>query len=67
MRNDFGKPPGFYPINETPIERWFTCQSPYHMPPTHMVIPYGMYYLHVCPECGQSARLFSPAVYMSSL
>ncbi len=28
------------------------CPHPSHNPPTHMVIPHGKLYRHICPECG---------------
>ena len=29
-----------------------TCKDPAHNPPSHMVIPQGQGYHHVCPSCG---------------
>lgn len=29
------------------------CLDPSHNPPTHMVIPYGYGYRHVCPRCNK--------------
>lgn len=28
------------------------CNSPEHSPPTHLCIPEGMQYRHICPACG---------------
>jgi hypothetical protein len=28
------------------------CRSPEHHPPSHICIPQGMQYRHVCPGCG---------------
>ncbi len=28
------------------------CLDPSHKPPTHLVIPRGQQYRHVCPTCG---------------
>ena len=29
------------------------CSSPFHYPPSYIVIPEGKIYKHVCPDCGQ--------------
>jgi len=29
------------------------CKDPEHNPPTHLVIPRGKIYRHVCPSCGR--------------
>lgn len=31
--------------------RFNICRDPSHNPPTHMHIPYGKIYIHVCPSC----------------
>lgn len=31
------------------------CQHPEHNPPTHLYIPAGKRYRHICPGCGQEA------------
>jgi hypothetical protein len=28
------------------------CSDPEHRPPTHISIPNGMQYRHICPTCG---------------
>lgn len=38
------------------------CMSPDHFPPTHLYIPPGSVYVHVCSGCGMSTRLISPHV-----
>jgi hypothetical protein len=33
------------------------CVSPEHNPPTHLYVPAGKRYRHVCPVCGQQGLL----------
>jgi hypothetical protein len=35
------------------------CTSVSHTPPTHMVIPNGKRYRHVCPDCGHTQYIYS--------
>jgi hypothetical protein len=39
------------------------CAHQEHNPPSHMVVPVGKRYRHVCPGCGSQAFLKPPAVY----
>ena len=38
------------------------CNSPEHEPPTHIYIPYGKGYKHVCPQCGQTQDIIPPQI-----
>lgn len=38
------------------------CRNPEHNPPTHLYIPPGKGYKHVCPGCGHVIILSSPTV-----
>lgn len=38
------------------------CNHPEHDPPSHMVIPEGKGYRHVCPGCGRVVVLRGSAV-----
>lgn len=40
------------------------CNHIQHNPPSHMVIPYGKKYIHVCPACGRTVTLSRPIVSM---
>ena len=33
------------------------CRHPEHLPPTHLYIPHGKIYRHVCPGCKNTIRL----------
>lgn len=33
------------------------CSGPEHNPPTHLSIPNGYKYIHVCPSCGFETEL----------
>jgi len=35
------------------------CRHPEHNPPTHLYIPAGKRYRHICPGCGQEAIISS--------
>lgn len=50
---------GFEPIPEHARP----CLSPGHNPPTHLCIPYGMQYRHICPACGNETVMQSSEVY----
>lgn len=45
---------GFEPINHLTKR----CTDPEHTPPSHMVIPQGMRYRHVCPSCGETQYIY---------
>ena len=34
------------------IEPYVMCTHPSHNPPTHLHIPQGKRYVHICPSCG---------------
>jgi hypothetical protein len=40
------------------------CRHPEHNPPTHLCIPSGQRYRHVCPSCGAQAILRSASIYL---
>ncbi len=42
------------------------CLHREHEPPSHMVIPQGKLYRHVCPGCGRETVLRAPQIFMSS-
>ncbi len=56
------KQSGFEPIGN-PLNFPAPCRDMGHNPPSHIVIPHGMQYRHVCPGCGQEAVIQSHAVY----
>ena len=41
------------------IEQIHSCFSSEHYPPTHLHIPYGKKYIHICPDCGNRSELNS--------
>jgi len=46
---DKSKKSGFFPLQSlTP------CTHPEHNPPSHMVVPHGYGYRHVCPQCSRT-------------
>ena len=61
MKNEksgfFDLPPGYYDLPGTK-----PCLDPAHEPPTHLYIPPGKGYRHVCRSCGNTRLLFSSAV-----
>ena len=34
------------------------CESVFHSPPSHIVIPHGKRYRHVCPDCGYTTFIY---------
>lgn len=43
-----------------PIEVWESpCSDPGHNFPTHLHIPIGMGYKHVCPSCGKTQTVIN--------
>jgi hypothetical protein len=38
------------------------CMDPSHDPPTHMVIPKGKGYRHVCPRCRKVTTIISQQI-----
>ena len=39
-----------------------TCKDTNHFAPSHIFIPDGKKYVHVCPSCGKEQTLVSPQV-----
>lgn len=39
------------------------CTHPDHTFPTHLYIPPGKGYTHVCPNCGASQTVHNPMIY----
>lgn len=46
-----------------PDPEYKPCRNPEHNPPTHLYVPSGMRYIHVCPSCGKEVIIKSAAVY----
>jgi len=40
------------------------CLNREHEPPSHMVIPAGKQYRHVCPGCGKVAVMRAPVTFL---
>lgn len=40
------------------------CKDLSHNLPSHMVIPYGKQYVHICPTCGKRSVLRSIGSYL---
>jgi hypothetical protein len=49
---------GFEDIEGFPVKP-FTCGDFSHAPPTHLHIPAGKRYRHVCPGCGMTTYVYS--------
>jgi predicted RNA-binding Zn-ribbon protein involved in translation (DUF1610 family) len=47
-------------FKKLPVEQM--CTSPFHAPPTHIYIPAGYVYEHVCPCCGATQILRSSQI-----
>jgi hypothetical protein len=45
-----------------PAPRIDVCLDNQHNPPTHLYVPAGLRYRHVCPRCGATVFLESPEV-----
>jgi hypothetical protein len=56
VRENGGKG-GFFDLPKTE-----QCRHPEHRPPSHLVIPQGKGYKHVCPACGKVTVLLPPQV-----
>jgi hypothetical protein len=39
-----------------------TCKDRNHKPPTHICIPQGKGYRHICPSCGNITDLVPPQI-----
>lgn len=44
------------------IEKIDRCRHPSHNPPSHLHIPFGKKYIHVCDGCGQETILMPPQI-----
>lgn len=38
------------------------CNHPEHEPPTHLYIPRGKKYIHICPGCRRRIELIPPQI-----
>ena len=47
----------FFNLTEIP-----KCQDVEHNPPSHLHIPQGQGYKHVCPSCGKVTKLIPPQI-----
>ncbi len=52
MKNTSQNQGGFFNLPKVEI-----CKNPSHQPPTHIHIPQGKGYKHVCPSCGKITNL----------
>ena len=52
-----GKKGGFFDL---PKDK--TCKDINHKPPTHIHIPQGKGYRHICPTCGNVIDLIPPQI-----
>ena len=55
--NIFKKESGFFDLPASPAS---LCNSPHHKPPSHLYIPQGKGYRHVCPACNQVTEIIPP-------
>lgn len=51
-------------FEDIPIQE--RCLNAEHNPPSHMVIPSGKQYRHVCPGCGYEIVLRPPMISMKA-
>lgn len=51
------KKSGFFPLT-----KHIQCMDPEHTPPTHICIPPGQGYRHVCPSCGKVTTIIPPQI-----
>jgi len=52
---------GFFPLEQPSF-----CGHPEHEPPTHLYIPQGQGYRHVCPFCGKEQVLIQTKITYGS-
>ena len=38
------------------------CKDPEHKPPSHLHIPQGKGYRHICPSCGKETVIIPPQI-----
>ena len=50
--NDIAPEEGLFPLEED--DMFYPCPDPRHAFPTHIWIPIGYGYTHVCPTCGNA-------------
>jgi hypothetical protein len=43
------------------------CNSPFHHPPTNIVIPPGKKMVHTCDECGEVTEVYNPITYSTAI
>ena len=48
---------GFFDLQNVEV-----CNHPEHKPPTHLYIPHGKGYRHVCPQCGHVTTIIPPQI-----
>jgi hypothetical protein len=46
---------GFFDLPKTDV-----CRDPSHNPPSHLYVPPGKGYNHICPSCGKASTITSP-------
>ena len=51
------------PITNVP---YYPCMDPAHSFPSHLCIPPGTSYTHICPSCGFSSTVGSPIQFLST-
>lgn len=56
---------GFFDLPKTKPARYFReepkqCYSPDHEPPSHLNIPQGQGYRHICSGCGKVTTIIPP-------
>lgn len=50
-------------FEDDPASAWVKpCQHKEHKPPSHLVIPEGKIYRHICPACGVQVVLRPPKI-----
>lgn len=54
---DCSKRSGFFNLPTQEV-----CRNPDHNAPTHLHIPQGQGYRHICPSCGHTVVLTAPTV-----
>lgn len=51
--------PGFFQL---PVYK--TCRNPNHDVPSHLYVPAGQGYRHVCPACGHTSVIYNPGEFL---
>lgn len=60
------KKSGFEPIGN-PLNIPKSCNNIEHNPPSHIAIPQGQQYRHVCPGCGKEFILRNEVYYQEAV